>query len=111
MAIGAITVVRKSQVTGPVNYDEISFAGDGAYPANGTAAFQAAVRAALGKGNVTILYVVPQDCGGYVPVYDNVADKLKVYYADNNNAADGPLIENATANLSGTTFKLVIVSK
>ena len=69
------------------------------------------MRAALGKGNVSILYVVAQDCGGYVPVYDNTNDKLKVYYADNNNASDGPLIENATANLSGTTFKIVVLSK
>lgn len=111
MAIGAITVVNKTQITGPLNVDQISFAGDGAYPANGTPGFQALVRTALGKGNVTILYVIAQDCGGYLPVYDNVADKLKVYYADNNNAADGPLIENATANLSGSTFKITVLSK
>jgi hypothetical protein len=111
MAIGAITVVSKTQVTGPLNVDQISFAGDGAYPANGTPGFQALVRAALGKGNVTILYLIPQDCGGYIPVYDNVADKLKVYYSDNNNAADGPMIENATANLSGQTFKITVLSK
>lgn len=111
MAIGAITVVRKTQVPGPLNFDEISFAGDATYPSNGTPGFQALVRAALGKGNVTILHVVAQDCGGYIPVYDTVADKLKVYYADNNNASDGPLIENATADIHTTTFKVVVVSK
>lgn len=111
MAIGAITVINKTQVTGVLNVDQIAFAGDGAYPANGTPGFQALVRAALGKGNVTIIHVVPQDCGGYLPVYDNVADKLKVFYGDNNNAADGPLVENATANLSATTFKVVVLSK
>jgi hypothetical protein len=111
MALGTITVVSKTQVPGPLNLDQISFAGDGAYPANGTPGFQALVRAALGKGNVTILHVVPMECGGYVPFYDAAADKLKVLYGDNNNAADGPLIENATANLSGTTFKLVVISK
>lgn len=111
MAIGAITVINKTQVTGVLNVDQISFAGDGAYPANGTPGFQALVRAALGKGNVTIIQVIPQECGGYVPLYDNTADKLKVYYADNNNAADGPLIENATANLSAQTFKLTVISK
>lgn len=111
MALGTITVVRKTQIPGPLNYDEISFAGDGAYPTNGTPGFQALVRTALGKGNVTILHVIPAECGGYIPFYDVAADKLKVIYSDNNNAADGPLIENATANLSGTTFKLTVVSK
>ena len=111
MALGTITVVNKSQISGTLNHDQIQFAGDGAYPANGTPNFQTLVRAALGKGNVTVLYVVPGDCGGYVPVYDAAADKLKVYYSDSNNASDGPMIENATANLSGVTFRVVVVSK
>lgn len=111
MAIGTITVVSKTQIPGPLNIDQISFAGDAAYGAGGTAAFQASVRAALGKGNVTILHIIPVDCGGYVPMYDTATDKLKVMYSDNNNASDGPLIENATANISATTFKLMVVSK
>lgn len=111
MAIGAITVINKSQMPGPLNIDEVSFAGDGAYPAGGTAGFQAIIRAALQKGNVTLLFVVPMDAGGYVPFYDVANDKLKVMYSDNNNAADGPLIENATANLSGVTFRMKVLSK
>lgn len=111
MAIGAITVVSKTQIPGPLNIDEISFAGDATYPANGTPGFQALVRTALGKGNVTIMLVVPLECGGYIPFYDAVADKLKVLYSDSNNAADGPLIENATADLHLTTFKLKVLSK
>jgi hypothetical protein len=111
MAIGAITVLNKMQISGTLNHDLISFAGDGTYPANGSPGFQAAVRAALGKGNVTVMYVVPQDCGGYFPVYDSAGDKLKVFYSDNNNAADGPMIENAAGNLSAITFKLIVVSK
>lgn len=111
MAIGAITVVSKSQIPGPLNIDQISFAGDAAYPSGGTPGFQALVRTALGKGNVTISHVIPVDCGGYVPEYDTAADKLKLLYGDNNNAADGPLVENATADLHTTTFKLIVVSK
>jgi hypothetical protein len=110
MALGTITAVAKSQVSG-LNLDRISFAGDGAYPAGGTPGFQALVRTALGKGSVTILQVQVEDCGGYVPMYDNANDKLKVYYGDNNNAADGALVENATANLSAVTFKLLVTSK
>ena len=110
MALGTITAVAKSQVSG-LNHDRIAFAGDGAYPAGGTPGFQALVRTALAKGNVTILQVLAEDTGGYPVAYDVTNDKLKVFYGDNNNAADGPLIENATANLSAVTFKLLVISK
>jgi len=35
--------------------------------------------------------------GGYVFEWDPAAKKIKAYYGDNNNAADGPLIEVAAA--------------
>lgn len=38
--------------------------------------------------------------GGYVPKWDRASQKIKLFYGDNNNAADGPLIENATTDLS-----------
>ncbi len=111
MALGTITVGVKEHAPGHMRMDLMSFAGDGSYPTNGTAAFQASVRAALGVGNVEVLAVIPQDCGGYVPCYDKAADKLKVYYS-NSDSSDGPLIEvpNATS-LSGVTFKVMIVSR
>lgn len=111
MAIGNITVINKMQISGTLNLDTISFAGDNAYAAGGSGGFQAAVRKALGKGNVTILAVIPQDCGGYNPVYDPATDKLKLFVGDNNNAADGPGVENATTDTSSTTLRLVVVSK
>ena len=40
---------------------------------------------------------------GYVGEWDQNDQKLKLYYGDNNNAADGPLIENATADISAVT--------
>jgi hypothetical protein len=110
MAIGTITVTAKSQVSG-LNLDRISFAGDGAYSAGGTPGFQALVRAALGKGNVTLLAVTAEASGGYMVQYDTTNDKLKIYQGDNDNSADAPAIENATANLSGVTFKLLAISK
>lgn len=110
MALGTITVAEGGAAVGPLFIDRIACAGDGAYPSGGSTGFLALVQAKIGASR-DILAVIPQDCGGYVPSYDHTADKLKVYYADNNNAADGPLIENATADLSGTTFNLVIISK
>ena len=108
MAIGTITVTYRS--TEAPFLDLISFAGDGAYASGGTAAFEDSVQAALSGGSARkILAVVGQDCGGYVPVYDYANDKLKVY--EQTDTATTPLIETATADLSGTTFKMLVISK
>jgi hypothetical protein len=107
MAIGAITVGNNvgRQPSAFAEVVMLAFAGDGAYGAGGTADFEDSVRAKLGR-NVTVLAVVGQDCGGYVPVYDRANDKLKVY--EQTNVATSPLIETATANLSGTTFNVLV---
>lgn len=102
MAIGTITVLDKSQISGTLNNDEIVFAGDSTYPTGGTPGFQALVRNVLGKGNVTILYVVTQDSGGQTCYYDAVNDKLKVMTGTS---------EHAAGNLSAITFRLAVVSK
>lgn len=102
MALGAITVVSKFQAPGPINIDEITLAGDGAYVAGGTAGFQALVRTALAKGAVTILHVITKDAGGQTVTYTASTDKLKVF--------DGTS-EHANANLSAITMRLIVVSK
>jgi hypothetical protein len=109
MAIGVITLAEQAK-TQPVFVDRLSFAGDGAYPTGGTAAFQAKLRAKTGDQR-QILAVIPQDCGGYHVVYDHAADKLKVYHGNNDGGADGPAVEvpNAT-DLSAVTFNLAILS-
>jgi hypothetical protein len=111
MAIGTITVAASvgQKPTGATFVGLLSFAGDGAYAAGGTPAFQASVRTALGLGNIEVLAVLGQDCGGYVPVYDKTNDKLKVY--EQTDTATTPLIETATSDLSGTTFNVLIIGK
>lgn len=110
MAIGTITVAAGvGQEGGPISVELMSFTGDGTYAAGGTPNFEASVRAAVGKGNLDLIAVIGQDCGGYVPVYDRTNDKLKVY--EQTDTATSPLIETATANLSGTTFNVLVLSK
>jgi hypothetical protein len=101
MAIGTITVLDKSQISGTLNHDEIVFAGDNAYPAGGSPGFQARVRAVLGKGNVTVLDVRTQSGGGKTVYYDRVNDKLQVFTGTSESSGD----------LSGTAFRIVVVSK
>lgn len=112
MALGTMTLASGAgkSPSAPMRMDLISFAGDGAYGAGGTAGFQALVRTLLGQ-NVEVMGVIGQDCGGYIPIYDKANDKLKVYEGDYDPAAVGPLTENATANLSGVTFNVLVLSK
>lgn len=45
---------------------------------------------------------------GYVPSWDQTNSKLKVFFGDNNNASDGPLIEVASAtDLSAVSFTVI----
>ncbi len=111
MALGTLTqtAVTRTPLTG-LHALELSFAGDGAYPAGGTAAFQAYVRAKT-LDSCEVLAVIPIGfCGGYVPVYDKANDKLMMLESDNG-GADGPLQESTTANLSGVTLKLLVLVK
>lgn len=109
MAIGTVTKVSADSSKSAVFYDEVSFDGDDDYSTGGTTGFQASMRAALGVEAREILGVLDLDCGGYVPVYDKENDTLKVYEA----GADGaPLDEvGAAADLSSTTFKLLVLSR
>lgn len=105
MALGTISHdVRHGEGVGPIGVDLISMAGDDSYPTGGTESFQDTVRSALGKGNVEVIGVIPQDCGGLVPVYDKANDKLKVF-----NRSDGA--EASAGDLSGTTLNLIVLSR
>jgi hypothetical protein len=103
MALGSITVLEVTAGDGPLRMDLLQFAGDGAYPTGGTPNFQAAVRAALGKGRVEIVAVIGQLCGGRTVYYDKAADKLLVYSGTSE-------VANAS-DQSGVTFRLVAISK
>lgn len=89
------------------NLVRLSF-GDGALtvPANGIP---------LTKGKmgcpVTIqsLKVVDQGLSGYVFNYDQSAEKLVVLYSDNNNVADGPLIEASTVAIAAQVLEVEVI--
>ena len=114
MALGSITAGAasgnlKGAPSAPIFADKFSFAGDGNYPTGGTTGLDALLTAAA-KKTLTIVSIIADDCGGYIPVYLPAnGGTLKVYEA----AADGnPLDEVAnTTNLSGTTFNLTVLYK
>lgn len=82
----------------------MSFDGDDAYATGGTANFSTVVHEAIEhKAPLTILGVVPENCGAYLPQYDKVADKLLV-----RQLSDGAEVA-AAADLSGTSFTILVI--
>jgi hypothetical protein len=105
MALGTATVANRANAgANTIFMDVISCAGDTSYTTGGTAAFEAYVIAALGKGARDVVAILPLDCGLFKPVYDYTANTLKVYTEANVEVA------NAT-NLSTTTFRMLVISK
>jgi hypothetical protein len=99
---------------GPIRKDLVSFAGDGAYPAGGTVGFSTLYKDALEAAGFSspgreVLSVQQVDASGYVLRYDKANDKLMVFEG-NYDAADGPLQQSSTANLSGQTFTVIVDS-
>jgi hypothetical protein len=89
------TVTKKYGIGGTATLYVGTIAFDATYPSGGEAID-------LG-GNETVEIMLCAPSGGYVYLWDKANQKLLVYYGDNNNAADGPLIENATADISALT--------
>jgi len=61
----------------------------------------------VGFSRITAVLAVGANTG-YVPTWDATNSKLKVFYGDNNNASDGPLIEvPAATDLSAVSFTVL----
>jgi hypothetical protein len=120
MAIGTITIASTLELPNGARLYHCAFAGDGAYPTNGTLA--AAVTAALvlaiktaelaatdtlvrGVLNPTIIDIIAGDCGQYIPMWTAVGLKMR-------DGGSGTLAEvgNGT-NLAGTTCNVTFVTK
>jgi hypothetical protein len=109
MAIGDITLSQQVKANRPRFVDRIAFLGEASYAAGGSL-FATLFAAKVGDGR-EIINVTAGDCGGYVPVFVKSTGRLKVYWANNDGGADGPLIEVADGTvLSGVTFNLVVES-
>jgi len=89
------------------NLVRLSF-GDGALtvPANGIPLLKGKMGCPV---NVESLKVVDQGLSGYVFQYDQSAEKLVVMYSDNNNVADGPLIEASTVAIAAQVIEVEVI--
>lgn len=84
----------------------VKFTFDSTYPANGEV-----VDLDLLGVNEVLNEAVGLTNGGYVAQYLKATNKVKLWYGDNNNAADGPLIENATTDVSAQSVTLTLLCR
>lgn len=87
----------------------VSIAFDNSYPTNG----EAVTFADLGVADTPDVVLCISGHKGYVFDYDAANQKMLVYYGDNNNASDGPLVEVANAaDISAITgAKFLVIAK
>jgi hypothetical protein len=118
--IGTITIETRTEDTnGTLKLFKCSFDGDSSYRTGGTAGVQEELRAAIataaaaagdanvrGPEAVTIVDVIPGDCGDYRPCWDFANQKLKVLEGGD------PTWDEVSAGsaLFGTTFHVTFVT-
>lgn len=102
----AITVTLDPQPAGMTNMGAVSarfgtLTLDSSYPTGGYAVAKGDFQLSVSLHDVDVSLG-----GGYVFDFDRANSKLRVWYGDNNNASDGPLIEvpNGT-NLASVTAR------
>lgn len=96
-----VTIERDIAIGQTEHLYELKIAFDSSYPTGGET-----VDVAL---NSRFSRVNAQPTSGYVFQFDPATQKLLAYYGDNNNAADGPLIQVPdTTDLSALTSVLAI---
>lgn len=111
MALGALTLTAADKNTSVQNVfvDEISLVGPASYTTGGDSGLKAALQAKTNDQRTPKAVIPIGPNGGYEVRYDLANDKLLVYTS--NGAAPAALTEfTSTGNLSGTTFKLLVLS-
>lgn len=102
--------ITKQGVLGDLQYRVVNATLDNSYATGGYA---------IATGNIDmtpehiVFSAVSLSSGGYVGRVDVATKKLVVYYGDNNNAADGPLIEvaNGASAQNGEVLQLFLLGK
>lgn len=118
--IGAITIETRAEDTdGAMKLFKCSFDGDASYRTGGTEGVQAELRSAIklaaaaagdanvrGIENVTIVDLIPGDCGPYVPSWDYASGKMKILRGGHATRAEVPW----GSALFGITFHVTFVT-
>lgn len=109
-ALPTITFDDETDGQGPLFVTRVHFAGVASYQVAGSTGLLTQLRAHYGDQR-TIIGIIPQDCGGFVPYYTVGTDKLGAYWYDPTAVSAAALPEVATTtDLHLTTFTLIVLS-
>lgn len=106
MALGVLTLTGQHMAGPGLFVDEVSLVGAASYTAGGDTGLKAALRVLTGDQREPLAV---QDIGlnsGYVTVYDHANEKV-IHLKSNT----GDPLQQASGNLAGTAFKLLVFSK
>jgi hypothetical protein len=105
MALGALTIVEKTQGQGPVFICRCTLLGDGAYGAGGSTGLLAKIRAALTAPGLNILAVIPQSLPSTVSelTYDHTNEKLFARVRTTG-------VESAVSDQSAITYSFIVIA-
>jgi hypothetical protein len=92
----------------PLFIDIVSFPGPASYTTGGDTGLIAGLEA-IAKNNRVIVAAILMAADGYLADYVVATDKVKVYGTGAAEKAHGTEVDAAT-NLSGTTFRMMVVS-
>ena len=96
--MAATLTVQKTVTVGEYAIDFFTIAMDSTYPSGGEA-----IDATGDLGYFAVNFDGPST-NGYTAKWVASSQKIKVFYGDYSNASDGPMVENATADISAETF-------
>lgn len=106
MALGTMTLVTQTgqKAMAPNRMVHLTVVGDGAYPAGGTPAFKAQLRALLNQANFYILAVIDQSDPTTLSrlEYDHTNDRLFARVRTTG-------VESAVADQSAVTYRILVI--
>lgn len=107
MALGTMTSVAAHLDTEHFRVDEVTLVGDDSYPTGGSTGLKAKLQALRADGRVPVAVLGSGVNGNYQVRYDANVDKLILVKG----TAGADAEESNGTNTSGTTLKLIIISK
>lgn len=116
----ALTITRvsvldkKSHALGDLKYQVFDVTFDNSYPDGGEPVAKADFGLDVGIGFIPDFVAVKAGAGdtAFAGHYDATAGTLQLFYGDNNNASDGPLIELPdTTSAASYVARLIVVGK
>lgn len=116
-AVFTANAIAGQRPTAPLIPLDITVTGPNPYATGGITGAAALVQAAavtagfkIGIDKNSIMGIVPIDTKGYQVAFNKADDKLVIYYGDNDNSSDGPMVQVANGtDLSAVDLRFSVL--